>query len=557
MYQELFSRGVVKRPQPVLTEEGCDAAALCQETMADFLHALLASGGLGLAATREAELVAYVLRRLDRPFLQQILAELPTQAWVQAESCADEAFAAAEKKRCLAGLQLSLLRAVLQAGGSAVSPQRAAAAAGAVARDVRSGQLGSWQVAMAAALQRAGCGHVLTATAEADGLGADADADAVDAGDSNGIGRSAVSGLSVASDEASAAGAAAAAGSAGELARNGEEAAGVDPSTLALSEPLTEPGYQSVVALRSTEAMAAFVRRVVLDEGGEVLSSAQLGRFAAWYSGELSAQSLGRLRLELATQDWVRFGAGGGGRLYLDCRYEGVTKVLSVREGRRAQVDEGDAAKWWQLGGGRVATAQAAVAELEWWSLDVQLAGFHACVVHQPLPHALGTRAELAGSGKEEELFAVTADHLRILKEPGKRRVEVSLHHFQVDNLREADRQWPIIFAPQDSGYHGGRREEGGHHAHRRATSFLHFAIEQVPSGILHLKELQLLMQPVIARLDLVFWMGVGSGLLEWVCTIPYHTIPCHTIVYYIILYYTILYYTILYYTILYYTILY
>ncbi|CAE7738524.1 unnamed protein product, partial [Symbiodinium microadriaticum] len=105
------------------------------------------------------------------------------------------------------------------------------------------------------------------------------------------------------------------------------------------------------------------------------------------------------------------------------------------------------------------------------------------------------------------EQFALTVDHVQLLKRSAQRKVKFLVHHFQIDNMREADKLRPIIVCPEDSGYHSDRRER----LHK------HKGMEKLPSGILHFKELTLLLQPVIVRLDLVwFWVKVGQQLFEW-----------------------------------------
>ncbi|CAJ1343447.1 unnamed protein product [Effrenium voratum] len=88
--------------------------------------------------------------------------------------------------------------------------------------------------------------------------------------------------------------------------------------------------------------------------------------------------------------------------------------------------------------------------------------------------------------------------------------------------MREVDRVRPIIICPEDSGYYSDRRER--HHKKRKdkhsteadTIPFVYFCMEKLPSGILHFKELELLLQPVIMRLDVGFWIQIVQQLMEW-----------------------------------------
>ncbi|CAE7859165.1 unnamed protein product [Symbiodinium necroappetens] len=109
--------------------------------------------------------------------------------------------------------------------------------------------------------------------------------------------------------------------------------AGFEDATVGMSEPLTEEGYQAVASLRSGPAMAAFVRRVLMEEGGEVISSAGLLDFAQGFSGELGQpQSFVALQEALLrSPNWARFQTVNQGKLFVDRWFDGASKVFSVR----------------------------------------------------------------------------------------------------------------------------------------------------------------------------------------------------------------------------------
>lgn len=496
MRQDLVASGTVPRPRPELTEAGCRAAALCEETMVDFIRALVAAGGL--AAADEGELRGYAVRRLAQPNLQRSIEDLAVAPWVRPREPADTAFEAAAARGDQAGIQLCLWRVLQDANASAAGRTVAAAAAELALQDVRAtGRPREWKDVATRALA---CAHRRSSEAGTAAATANGSQSALPAADVPDV-RDAM-GAVVAGGEGSE-------DSGGEAGGSSSEAEG-STSAVALSEPLTEEGYQNVVSLGNAEAMVTFVRRVIADEGGEVLQPEMLPIFVGW----CTAPSLTALRAELSIQDWVRFGAVGRGRLYADRWHDGVTKVLCLSE-RRDLCARGPGE-----GRGLASTRPAgSILRLEWWSVNVQLAGLHFCMIHQPRIHALGTGAERSTFTKEEELFALTADHLLVLKELGKRKVEVRLHHVQIDNLSEADRVHPIVVAPLDSGYHSDRREKSlsqKREQYRKAVSFLYFSFEQLPSSILHIRELQFILKPVVVRIDLVFWIELGKLLLDW-----------------------------------------
>ena len=82
-------------------------------------------------------------------------------------------------------------------------------------------------------------------------------------------------------------------------------------------------GYVNVARLRDTDARMIFVRRVMVnDEGCRVAQLQELGML--WSIGEFYGD-------ELHDREQLRFEDRGGGELFVDRVYDGVTKVLCGR----------------------------------------------------------------------------------------------------------------------------------------------------------------------------------------------------------------------------------
>lgn len=77
--------------------------------------------------------------------------------------------------------------------------------------------------------------------------------------------------------------------------------------TLAWTQPLNEEGYQGIVALGDQQAMATFIRRVVKNAGGTVLSEGDLQGMVPYFSGALWSQCFEALVEELRVCSWVEW----------------------------------------------------------------------------------------------------------------------------------------------------------------------------------------------------------------------------------------------------------
>jgi hypothetical protein len=123
------------------------------------------------------------------------------------------------------------------------------------------------------------------------------------------------------------------------------ESASIRPTSLARSAPLTEDGYQSVVAEHSDEEMKAYIRRVLAANGLGVNKSNE-GSFAGlvpYFSGTKAAQSLKGLQKELQNAPWVvrisafvaeslMNGASGASAPLTEAGYQLVTAMRSDAE---------------------------------------------------------------------------------------------------------------------------------------------------------------------------------------------------------------------------------
>lgn len=69
--------------------------------------------------------------------------------------------------------------------------------------------------------------------------------------------------------------------------------------------PLTEAGYRRVASRRSDEEMQAFIRRVLRQQGLDVVDETGLSSFAKFFSGTSAVQSLAALKVDLFGAPWA------------------------------------------------------------------------------------------------------------------------------------------------------------------------------------------------------------------------------------------------------------
>ncbi|CAJ1397586.1 unnamed protein product [Effrenium voratum] len=475
----------------MLTEAGRRRAMMCPHMMAVFIKELLGSCGL---AADDGDVAAFVARSSRLPALSQLLEELPAMSWARSVRTLAQAYEDLLAQRDNVDetanvLHLLLRRALLQLENE--QPKLAASLKSAgleslsrsLARQLRSGQgARSWAELMDQAKQcmpQSRRGTLDSAQGSDDETALpEEDEEPAELLRSN-------SALS-------------------EGRRS--DAPFAEDATVGMSEPLTQEGYQNVQSLLSENAMAAFVRKLLVEQGGEVLSQEGLVEFARGCLDD--STPFPRVQEELLQgPKWAGFRKTGRGKLFVDRWFDGVSKVFSARESRHHLM---------------AASTERSSAHFDCWDLDLQLAGAHICFVFQAKPHSLGTGGELDARNGDEEFFGVTVDHIQLRKKSSQRRVQFFVHHFQIDNMREVDRVRPIIICPEDSGYYSDRRER--HHKKRKdkhsteadTIPFVYFCMEKLPSGILHFKELELLLQPVIMRLDVGFWIQIVQQLMEW-----------------------------------------
>lgn len=481
MRAELIAKGLVPCPSAKLTQAGFIEAQLCARTMVNFVRGLLAAGGLAAEEDSDRAIAHWFEQQAT---LQGVINNILTVPGAREGQPTESAYKAACNRGDAVGIHICLLRELGEAAGN----EDAALFAVVLAETVRMAeQPRPWKEAFAEFGERCGAQRRMRAQSAAS-----------------------ASSTVVASAE----GQNSSSQPDNEPQRNDctrcEDAAELpdiqDLDAIAMSEPLSSDGYARVLRLGSIAGMAVFVRRVIRDQGAEISSAARLVPFcAAWCKSR--GQTFLDLRAELVTQGWVHFGEARCDMIFENQRFDGVTKVFAFSESEKVVGIQGD----YEAKG---------LPPLEYWDIDVQLAGVHARYILQPAVHALGTGEEATGT-EDEETVNATWDHFHIRKEPGVRKIQVEAHHWQIDNMRETDKHNPIILCPPDSGFNSSRRDDRGNgQSAKVSTPFLRFVWDQVPSrSILHLRELEVVLQPFILRFDMVFWMEVGSSLLQWMPT--------------------------------------
>eukprot|EP00434_Breviolum_minutum_P006086 symbB.v1.2.005363.t1/scaffold301.1/size235092/15 len=493
MRQQMIEKGLVEPEKPEasgLTKRGHERAMLCPYTMTAFVKFLLHCGGL---STSDDHIKIYVSSFRRLPNLLQLLEKLPEEKWVRKDKAPEDAFQALLKwgrdVEHTGNVMHMLIRRHLE-DLAAMHPKLAASLmpkstdvqdlGKTLAEELREGRWPS-TVAPWTHFTTKVASHYLpeerrSSTADSAQVSDEDAADEEEFVDRPNRLQSSKSD--------------------GVLDEMGKEMMGK-------TEPLSQDGFEVIQALNSTAAMAAFVKRILLEERGDVKQNDQgsFDDFVESCVGDMKLTFSGLQQEILQGPSWALF-LKKPGKLYVNRCFDGVSRVFSVRDHLMVQGND-----------------KGSSAHFECWDIDVQLAGAQICVVFQAQATSLGCGHVNA---VDEEIVAVTVDHLQLRKKAAERKVKFVLHHFQIDNMREADRSRPIIICPEDSGYYSDRRENLKHRKNQEeqeTVPFLYFCIEDVPSGILHFKELELLLQPVIMRLDMEFWIEIGQQLLAWIST--------------------------------------
>jgi len=493
MRQQMIEKGLVEPEKPEasgLTKRGHERAMLCPYTMTAFVKFLLHCGGL---STSDDHIKIYVSSFRRLPNLLQLLEKLPEEKWVRKDKAPEDAFQALLKwgrdVEHTGNVMHMLIRRHLE-DLAAMHPKLAASLmpkstdvqdlGKTLAEELREGRWPS-TVAPWTHFTTKVASHYLpeerrSSTADSAQVSDEDVADEEEFVDRPNRLQSSKSD--------------------GVLDEMGKEMMGK-------TEPLSQDGFEVIQALNSTAAMAAFVKRILLEERGDVKQNDQgsFDDFVESCVGDMKLTFSGLQQEILQGPSWALF-LKKPGKLYVNRCFDGVSRVFSVRDHLMVQGND-----------------KGSSAHFECWDIDVQLAGAQICVVFQAQATSLGCGHVNA---VDEEIVAVTVDHLQLRKKAAERKVKFVLHHFQIDNMREADRSRPIIICPEDSGYYSDRRENLKHRKNQEeqeTVPFLYFCIEDVPSGILHFKELELLLQPVIMRLDMEFWIEIGQQLLAWIST--------------------------------------
>ncbi|CAL1143341.1 unnamed protein product [Cladocopium goreaui] len=483
MRQKMIETRLVEPDKPTLTKRGRERAMLCHQMTTNFVKFLLQSGGFN---AKENHIAAFVHESHPLPDLLTLLEKLPEEPWVKKEREAGDAFQdllAMSDVEHTSNVMHMLIRRVLE-DMPPVHPKPSKNAVHTVskhlAETLRNGQ---WPATVPQWTHfteevRLHCLPEERPRDEAAPLEASDD----DAEEEERNARPSHL-LSSKSDGA------------------------LDETMVGKTSPLSQDGFVAVQALNSKQAMSAFVKRMLQEERGEVND---LGGFDGFIESCVHDTNLTFRSLHQDIErgpSWALF-LKKPGALHVDRCFDGVSRVFTVRDHKMEDGNDRSSTRGKDKGSS---------AHFECWDIDVQLAGAQICVVFQAQATSLGCGYV---NELDEEIFAVTVDHIQLRKKAKERKIKFAVHHFQIDNLREADRQRPIIVCPEDSGYYSDRRETLKHRKNQKETiPFLYFCIEHVPSGILHFKEFELIMQPVITRLDMEFWIEIGQRLLAWIST--------------------------------------
>ncbi|CAE7232632.1 unnamed protein product [Symbiodinium natans] len=320
--QALIMKHIVPEPKPVLTNEGRQQASICPLTMVSFLKALLSAGGL---AATDADISDYVAGCVRLPSLHHLLDELPKLSWVEAQRPLELVYEALLGQRedvdeTATVLHLCLRRALLQqekqqpkSAKQLQSPSLdLRSASKTLARELRAGQgYRTWAELSEQAMRR-----FLPPEQQPRQRAETADSVQV-----LGVKRLGIEDGQVSDDEAP--------GSeddqeteappsqgqekksaAGPSGGAGRHLASVGSAIEVQFLELREPRIPSQKVFRACISRAeAFVRRLLAEEGGEVINPAGLLDFAQCFSGELGQpQSFVALHEALLrSPGWARF----------------------------------------------------------------------------------------------------------------------------------------------------------------------------------------------------------------------------------------------------------
>lgn len=109
------------------------------------------------------------------------------------------------------------------------------------------------------------------------------------------------------------------------------EPPGMQDRTLpGLHEALSESGFQNVAAMKDTQAMKAFIRRVAVAHCGRNINESDLSVFAQYYSGERDTQSYMKLLSELHQASWATLPLGPISTAQAAAQEDAPAQVLDV-----------------------------------------------------------------------------------------------------------------------------------------------------------------------------------------------------------------------------------
>eukprot|EP00913_Durusdinium_trenchii_P016839 g15829.t1 len=442
MRQQMIERGLVEPQKPSLTKRGREKAMLCHYTMTTFLKFLLHTGGFaakeshlsafapwtvgwpevsrgfqaffsvtvldqghytmttflkfllhtGGFAAKESHLSAFAAASSRLPNLLQLLEKLPEEVWVKKERTPEQAFqdllAVSDVEHTANALHLlvrtrgfrigriwRVLEEDLAVQPKSVSTTEVHALAKEMANGLRNGQwpqgdaeLGAvgigklWQHFLMEVKQH--CLPSSRAAAADSRQGSEDEAPDEEEAEQPTL----ATAVSFRSD-----------GALDEIVGKTEPLSKSEIRSL-------QDGFSVVHSLQSHAAMAAFLKRILLDERGEVNDQAGFAEF-----------------VQSCVDDPPSFTS-----LQQECQAHGV---FSVRDQLLSQ-----------------GTDKGSSVHFDCWDIDLQLAGAQICVVFQTAAHSLGCDHV---TGSDEEIFAVTVDHIQLRKKSAERKTKFIVHHFQ------------------------------------------------------------------------------------------------------------------------------
>ncbi|CAI5705535.1 hypothetical protein KXD40_000006 [Peronospora effusa] len=114
-----------------------------------------------------------------------------------------------------------------------------------------------------------------------------------------------------------------------------------------------------------------------------------------------------------------------------------------------------------------------------------------------------------------QEILNITMETIRFDSKAGSRRVSLSVHHVQVDDMTP-NSAYPIVFAPKDSGYNSDMRE--GWLPVDGEQPFFVLSCETLPqNGIVIVNDFDLQIGSMAVKLNLEYLLGLSNLLFQFI----------------------------------------